>query len=71
MQSGGLLRDYTVSETVQFMASLFANSRREAEVLGGVSCRRFVFVEKITDRALGADRRRPSRRPLMVALVGI
>lgn len=33
MQSGGLLKDYTVRETVQFMASLFANSRPTAEVL--------------------------------------
>ncbi len=33
MQSGGLLKDFTVGETVSYMASLYANSRPAAEVL--------------------------------------
>jgi len=33
MQSGGLLKDYTIGETVRFMASLFFNARPAAEVL--------------------------------------
>ena len=33
MQNGGLLKDFTVAETVEYTASLFANSRPVAEVL--------------------------------------
>ena len=33
MQTGGLLKDFTVEETVQFTASLYAHSRPTAEVL--------------------------------------
>ncbi|MGV3710719.1 MAG: ABC transporter ATP-binding protein [Gemmatimonas sp.] len=33
MQTGGLLKDFTVEETVQFTASLYAHSRRTSEVL--------------------------------------
>lgn len=33
MQTGGLLKDFTVEETVQFTASLYAHSRPAAEVL--------------------------------------
>lgn len=33
MQSGGLLKDFTVGETVAYMASLYANARPSAEVL--------------------------------------
>lgn len=33
MQSGGLLKDFTVEETVQFTASLYAHARPTAEVL--------------------------------------
>lgn len=33
MQTGGLLKDFTVEETVQFTASLYARSRPAAEVL--------------------------------------
>ena len=33
MQSGGLLKDFTVVETVRYMASLFANARPAAEVM--------------------------------------
>ncbi|MEO7361053.1 MAG: ABC transporter ATP-binding protein, partial [Gemmatimonadaceae bacterium] len=33
MQTGGLLKDFTVEETVQFTASLYARSRPTAEVL--------------------------------------
>ncbi|MBC8089988.1 MAG: ABC transporter ATP-binding protein, partial [Phycisphaerae bacterium] len=33
MQSGGLLKDFTVEETVQFTASLYAHARPTGEVL--------------------------------------
>ena len=44
LQTGGLLKDYTVAETVQFTGSLFAHSRPAAEVLeragiGGIADR--------------------------------
>ena len=34
MQSGGLLKDFTVGETVDYTASLYAHARPAAEVLG-------------------------------------
>jgi ABC-2 type transport system ATP-binding protein len=47
MQTGGLLKDLTVGETTQYMASLFAHSRSVAEVLERAG------IEAIADRRVG------------------
>jgi ABC-2 type transport system ATP-binding protein len=47
MQTGGLLKDFTVGETIQFTASLFAQSRPEAEVLERAG------ITAIADRRVG------------------
>jgi ABC-2 type transport system ATP-binding protein len=47
MQTGGLLKDLTVRETVEYMASLFARSQPVAEVLSGAG------ITEIADRRVG------------------
>jgi ABC-2 type transport system ATP-binding protein len=47
MQTGGLLKDFTVGETAQYTASLFAHSRPVAEVLQRAG------IEAIADRKVG------------------
>jgi ABC-2 type transport system ATP-binding protein len=47
MQSGGLLKDFTVAETVQYTASLHANPRPVAEVLDRAG------ISGIADRRVG------------------
>jgi ABC-2 type transport system ATP-binding protein len=47
MQTGGLLKDLTVQETVQYTASLFAQSKPVAEVLGRAG------ITHIADRRVG------------------
>ncbi len=47
MQTGGLLKDLTVSETVQYTASLFAQSEPAAEVLSRAG------IAQIADRRVG------------------
>ena len=47
MQAGGLLKDFTVGETIQYTASLFAQSRPEAEVLERAG------ITAIADRRVG------------------
>jgi ABC-2 type transport system ATP-binding protein len=47
MQSGGLLKDLTVRETVQYTASLFARSQAVSEVLSGAG------ITEIADRRVG------------------
>jgi ABC-2 type transport system ATP-binding protein len=47
MQTGGLLKDLTVSETVEYQASLFAQSEPVAEVLGRAG------ITEIADRRVG------------------
>src|SRR5579862_9314065 len=47
MQTGGLLKDLTVAETVQYTASLFAQGRPAAEVLDRAG------ITQIADRRVG------------------
>ncbi len=47
MQTGGLLKDFTVSETVRFTASLFAHARPAAEVMERAG------IAGIADRLVG------------------
>ena len=47
MQSGGLLKDFTVGETVSYTASLYANARPAAEVLERAG------IAHIADRRVG------------------
>ena len=47
MQTGGLLKDLTVKETVQYTASLFAQSKPTAEVLDRAG------ITQIADRRVG------------------
>ncbi len=47
MQTGGLLKDLTVAETVRYVSTLFAASRPPAEVL------RRAGIERIADRLVG------------------
>jgi ABC-2 type transport system ATP-binding protein len=47
MQTGGLLKDLTVSETVEYTASLFARSQPVREVLSGAG------ITEIADRRVG------------------
>ena len=47
MQTGGLLKDLTVRETVEYMASLFARSQPVSEVLSGAG------ITEIADRRVG------------------
>jgi ABC-2 type transport system ATP-binding protein len=47
MQTGGLLKDLTVAETVQYTASLFAQSRAASEVLSRAG------ITQIADRPVG------------------
>src|SRR5215472_5661997 len=47
MQTGGLLKDLTVSETVEYTASLFARSQPVGEVLSGAG------ITEIADRRVG------------------
>jgi ABC-2 type transport system ATP-binding protein len=47
MQTGGLLKDLTVSETVEYTASLFARSQPVSEVLSGAG------ITEIADRRVG------------------
>jgi ABC-2 type transport system ATP-binding protein len=47
MQTGGLLKDLTVAETVQYTASLFAQSKPAAEVLNRAG------ITQIADRRVG------------------
>jgi ABC-2 type transport system ATP-binding protein len=47
MQTGGLLRDLTVRETVEYTASLFASSQAVGEVLAGAG------ITDIADRRVG------------------
>jgi len=47
MQTGGLLRDLTVRETVEYMASLFAHSQAVPEVLSSAG------ITEIADRRVG------------------
>jgi ABC-2 type transport system ATP-binding protein len=47
MQTGGLLKDLTVRETVEYMASLFAASQPVSEVLSGAG------ITEIADRRVG------------------
>jgi len=47
MQTGGLLKDLTVRETVEYTASLFAHSRPSREVLAGAG------ITDIADRRVG------------------
>ncbi len=47
MQSGGLLKDFTVSETVRYTASLFATARPAAEVMQRAG------ITHIADRLVG------------------
>jgi ABC-2 type transport system ATP-binding protein len=47
MQTGGLLKDLTVGETVEYMGSLFARSQPVSEVLSGAG------ITEIADRRVG------------------
>jgi ABC-2 type transport system ATP-binding protein len=56
MQSGGLLKDLTVGETVLFMASLFSHARPVGEVLDRAGIR--AIADRRVDKCSGGEQQR-------------